>query len=71
MRLVVILEGRFTVNIDFKYLEMLNIIADSGVPLTEQEILYLMEPAKKSRCRVCQEKVKMIAINSGLEIFYE
>lgn len=56
-------------NIDFRYLEWLNIISESLVPITGEEANFLMDCAVKRKCRICQEKVRMIARNSGLITF--
>ena len=55
--------------IDFKGLAWLNTVAESMVPITEEEAQLMMDYAVKQACRISQEKVKMIARNSGLTIF--
>lgn len=55
--------------IDFKGLAWLNTVAESMVPITEDEARILMDYATKQECRISQEKVKMIARNSGLTVF--
>lgn len=56
-------------DIDFRCLSILNIIAESNVMINEKEAKFLMNYAKKNGCRICKEKVKMIASASGLTIF--
>ena len=55
--------------IDFRCLMLLNIISDSGVPITEQEASDLMRLAQRNNCRICQEKVKKLAQAAELSIF--
>lgn len=55
--------------IDFKCLELLNIISNSGIPITAQEAADLMRLAQRNNCRICQEKVKDMAKAAGLTIF--
>lgn len=55
--------------IDFRCLMLLNIISDSGVSITKQEATNLMRLAQRNDCRICREKVKAIAKQSGLHVF--
>ena len=55
--------------IDFRCLMLLNLISDSGVSITEQEAADLMRLAQRNDCRICQEKVKAMAKQSGLHVF--
>ena len=62
-------KGCEKMKIDFRGLAWLNTVSESMVPITEEEARLMMDYAVKQECRISQEKVKMIARNSGLTIF--
>lgn len=61
--------GKYSANfIDFPLLEKLNIIANSGVPLTASELESLTKDAMSSRSSFCVRKCQLMAKSSGLEL---
>ena len=62
-------KGCEKMKIDFRGLAWLNTVSESMVPITEEEARLMMDYAVKQESRISQEKVKMIARNSGLAIF--
>lgn len=61
--------GKYCENyIDFQLLEKLNIIANSGVPLTASELESLTRKAMSSRSSLCVRKCQLMAKSSGLEL---
>ena len=58
-----------SINIDFKCLNLLDLVVRAGVPINEEEARMLMGPPRRGKCRTSQLKVKKMAENSGLHIF--
>ena len=58
-----------SINIDFKCLNLLDLVDRAGVPINEEEARMLMGLARRNGCRISQLKVKAMAESSGLHIF--
>ena len=51
-----------SINIDFKCLNLLDLVDRAGVPINEEEARMLMGLARRGKCRISQLKVKKMVL---------